>query len=271
MDKSKKSWLSFFRKLIKQKQSENNENHEIGNNSLAEDLEQLLEARDMKVSEIMIPRADLVAISASLSLEEIRNKFIETGFLRLIMYGKDLDDILGFIHLKDFFKATAQENASLHNLVRKTIYAAKSTKCFNLFEKMKQEDIDIAVILDEYGGIEGVISIERLMEQIMNTIQNSHDEEDNDGLLIEQINDNIYIMDARTSIQKVEELFKDVEFLSEEEGEYETIGGFILSYLDRVPSKGEIFNHVGGLEVEIIESTSRAIKKVKITRIHNIT
>jgi CBS domain containing-hemolysin-like protein len=155
--------------------------------------------------------------------------------------------------------------------VRKTIYAAKSTKCFSLFEKMKQEDIDIAVILDEYGGIDGVISVERLMEQMMNTIQNSHDEEDNDGLLIQQINDNIYILDARTSIQKVEELFKDVEFLSEEEGEYETIGGFILSYLDRVPSKGETFSHVGGLEVEIIESTSRAIKKVKITGMNNLT
>lgn len=271
MDNSKKGFFSFFRKLMKHKQSEADQNHDMSERSLAEDLEQLLEARDMKVAEIMIPRADLVAISGSLSLEEIKNKFIETGFLRLIIYGKDLDDILGFVHLKDFFKETSKESQSLDHILRKTIYGAKSTKCFSLFEKMKQEDIDIAVILDEYGGIEGVISIERLMEQIMNTIQNSHDEEDNDRLLIKQINNNTYIMDARTSIQKVEELFQDVECLSEEEGEYETIGGFILSYLDRVPSKGEVFSNVGGLEIEIVESTSRAINKVKITRINNLT
>lgn len=269
MAKSKKSWFAFFRKLIRQTQSESNENHDTSQHNITEDLEQLLEARDMKVAEIMIPRADLVAMSASSSVEEIRCKFIETGFLRLTIYGKDLDDIVGFIHLKDLFKSITQEGISLNNLIRKTIYAAKSTKCFSLFEKMKYEDVDIAVILDEYGGIEGMISIERLMEEIMSTIQNSHNEEDKDGLSIQQINDNMYILDARTSIQKVEELFNDVEFLSEEEGEYETIGGFILSYLDRVPSKGEKFNHVGGLEIEIIESTSRVIKKIKITRVNN--
>lgn len=269
MEKNKKNWLSFFRKLIRQTQAEANENHDTCQHNIAEDLEQLLEARDMKVVEIMIPRADLVAMSASSSLEEIKNKFISTKFLRLIIYGKDLDDIIGFIHLKDLFKAITQEGISLNQLIRKTIYAAKSTKCFGLFEKMKHEDVDIAIILDEYGGIEGMISIERLMEEVMSTIQNSHNEEDKGGLLIQQINDNMYILDARTSIQKVEELFNDVEFLSEEEGEYETIGGFILSYLDRVPSKGEKFNHVGGLEIEIIESTNRVIKKIKIIRVNN--
>ena len=271
MDKNKTTFLSFFKKLMTKKQSEHEQNNEIRNNSLAEDFEQLLQARDMKVGEIMIPRADLVAISNSLSLDEIKYKFAETGFLRLIIYGKDLDDTLGFIHLKDLFKAMAVGQTGLDTIVKKTIYAAKSTKCFNLFEKMKQEDIDIAVILDEYGGIEGVISIERLMEQIINTVRNSHDYEDHDKPSIQKIKDNIYIVDARTAIQKVEELFEDVEYLSEEEGEYETIGGFILSYLDRVPTKGEILSHIDGLEIEILESTSRAIKKVKITQINNIT
>lgn len=271
MGKNKKSWFAFFRKLMNKKQSEINEGDENKNHSIEEDLEQLLEARDMKVAEVMIPRADLVAISGSSTLDEIKNKFIETGFMRLILYGKDLDDIIGFIDLKDLFKAISKGDTPVNSLIKKTIYAAKSTKCFSLFEKMKQENVEITVILDEYGGIEGIISIERLMEEIMSTIQNSDDDEDKDGLAIEQVSDSVYIIDARTSIQKVEELFNDVGFLSEEEGEYETIGGFILSYLDKIPSKGEKFNHVGGLEVEIIESTNRVIKKVKITRVNNST
>lgn len=266
MEKNKKSWFSSLMRLVRHKKSEVNESNDEEDNSIAEDLEQLLEARDMKVAEVMIPRADLVAINASSSPEEIKNKFIETGFLRLIVYGKDLDDIIGFIQLKDLIKLSTNDTSSI---IKKTIYAAKSTKCFSLFEKMKHENVDMAVILDEYGGIEGVISIERIMEQIISTIQNSHDEEDKDGVSVQQISDSVYILDARTSIQKVEELFEDVEFLSEEEGEYETIGGFILSYLDKVPSKGEKFNHVGGLEIEILDSTSRVIKKVKITRVNN--
>jgi CBS domain containing-hemolysin-like protein len=264
MEKNKKSFLGFLTKIFSRKKSEINEIKYDENNNIAEDLEQLLEARDMKVAEVMIPRADLVAINASSSPEEIKNKFIETGFLRLIVYGKDLDDIIGFIQLKDLIKLSTNDTSSI---IKKTIYAAKSTKCFSLFEKMKHENVDMAVILDEYGGIEGVISIERLMDQIISTI--SHDEEYKDCLSIEQISDNVYILDGRTSIPKVEELFKDVEFLSEEEGEYETIGGFILSYLDKIPIKGEKFNHVGGLEIEILDSTSRAIKKVKITRVNS--
>jgi CBS domain containing-hemolysin-like protein len=134
---------------------------------------------------------------------------------------------------------------------------------------MKEEDVEVAIILDEYGGIEGVISIERLVEKMLGTMPNVLDEETQTELIIEHLSDNSYILDARTSIQKVEEIFEDVEFLSEEEGEYETIGGFILSYLDRVPSKGEKFTHSGGLEVEIVDASSRIIKTIKITRVKN--
>lgn len=266
----RKTFCSSFQKIWS-RFSDNNEKKEISNvdHHNAEAVEGLTEAREMKVAEIMIPRADVVAISASSSLKEIKDKFIETGFLRLIVYGKDLDDVIGFIHLKDLFAYVSSNEAefSAHKMTRKTIYAARSTRCFTLLSKMKQECVEIAVILDEYGGIEGVISIERLTEQILTTIQNNDSEEVQSGLAIQQIHDNVYILDARTSIQKVEELFQNVEFLSEEEGEYETIGGFILSYLDRVPAKGERFTHIGGLEVEIIESTNRTIKVVKITKV----
>lgn len=272
MDKHKTRWFSIIKRLLYRRSFDSNDNLMIKNYDIAAEVEQLLEARDMKVSEIMIPRADVVAISITSSIQDIKEKFLETKFLRLLLYRNDLDDIVGLIYLKDFFaflfnKDKEHKDFAINNILRKTIYAARSTKCFTLFNKMKQENVDIAVILDEYGGIEGVISIEKLMEQIMNTIQNNDNEEIQANVSIQQLNDREYILDARTSIQKVEELFEDVEFLSEEEGKYETIGGFILSYLDRIPLKGEKFNHIGGIEVEIIESTNRAIKKIKITRI----
>ncbi len=245
------------------------ENGVVHKRDFGADLEQLAELHEMKVSEIMIPRADLLAISINSSFSEIKKKFIETKFWRIVFYNKDLDDIVGFINLKDFFQfIDAQDNNfAIDKIIKKTIYAARSTKCLALLSKMKQGGFEVSVVLDEYGGIEGIITIEKLLGNMVISMQDFVEEESQSGLLIEKINDNIYILDARTSIQKVEELFADAGFLSEEEGEYETIGGFILSYLDMVPSKGEKFEHVGGLQVEIIDSTNRAIKKVKITRV----
>lgn len=269
-----KTFLFLLKQLFVRESREVSDLQNIPGNKhdFTDDLEQLIDMRDMKVAEIMIPRADLIAISVNSTLEEIKAKFIETKFLRLILYGKDLDDIVGFINLRDFFIFIADNNKdfSVETIMKKTIYAARSTKCFALLDKMKQGDFEIAVILDEYGGIEGIISIEKLLESMVTKTEESDEEESQSGLLIQKIHDNIYILDARTSIQKVEELFDDAGFLSEEEGEYETIGGFILSYLDKVPAKGEKFEHVGGLQVEIVDSTNRAIKKVKITRVEKI-
>lgn len=256
-------------KIFKKPQQENVEQEEI-----SDELEQpdaLHEAKEIRVSEIMIPRTDVFAMSINSSLEEVKQNFLRTNFMRLFVYNKDLDDIVGFIHLKDVFAyiCNGNDGFAVNSFMKKTMYATRSTKCFMLFQKMQQENVETAVILDEYGGIEGVISIERLIEQVLNTIQTSQEEEEESNLTFKQINDNVYLLDGRTSIQKIEELFEDVEFLSEEEGQYETIGGFILSYLDRVPHKGEKFTHDGGLEVEIVDSTSRVIKIVKITRVNN--
>ncbi len=266
----KKKITSFFSKKPKQQ----NESVKSLSAGVSEDkmVEHFLEARNVKASEIMVPRADVIAINVESTLEEFKEKFLQTGFLRLLVYRKDLDDIVGFINLKDLFAHICGQKHEfvIEDMVSKTIYTARSTRCFVLFERMKEEDVEVAVILDEYGGIEGVISIERLIEKMLGTMPHVIDEENQTEPSIEHLTDDSYILDARTSIQKVEEIFEDVEFLSEEEGEYETIGGFILSYLDRVPSKGEKFTHNGGLEVEIVDANSRAIKTIKITRVKNL-
>jgi magnesium and cobalt transporter len=264
----KKKLNSLFH--IKQHQEQNN----LSSGCDAEDemIEHFLEARDMKAAEIMVPRADVVAVTIDSNLDVLKEKFLSTGFLRLLVYRKDLDDIVGFIHLKDVFAqiCSNDKNFKIDNIITKTIYTARSTRCFTLFEKMKEEDVEVAVILDEYGGIEGVISIERLVEKMLGTMPNVLDEETQALPAVRMLSENSCVVDARTPIQKLEEMFDDVEFLSEEEGEYETIGGFILSYLDRVPVKGEKFTHEGGLEVEIVDATSRTVKTVKVTRVKNL-
>lgn len=275
-NKRKDSFISILKKKlnllfhIKHHQEQNTQTS--GCEAEDEMIEHFLEARDMKAAEIMVPRADVVAVSIDSNLEILKEKFLSTGFLRLLVYRKDLDDIVGFIHLRDVFAqiCSNDKNFKIDNIITKTIYTARSTRCFALFEKMKEEDVEVAVILDEYGGIEGVISIERLVEKMLGTMPNVLDEETQALPAVRILSENSCVVDARTPIQQLEEIFDDVEFLSEEEGEYETIGGFILSYLDKVPAKGEKFTHEGGLEVEIVDATSRAVKTVKVTRVKNL-
>ncbi len=231
---------------------------------------QLLDAREMKAAEIMIPRADIVAIDADISLEKLKEKFVLTGFIRLIVYKKDLDEIMGFVHLRDFFaylynNQQPYNHFSVMSILSKAIYAARSTRCFSLFCKMKDEGAGMSVILDEYGGIEGIVSIERLVEKMFGIVPTRKETEQQIQPSIQKISRSSYIIDARTSIQEIEEILGNATFLSEEEGAYETIGGFVLSYLDRIPTTSEKFLHPSGLEIEIIEATARVIKTIKIT------
>jgi magnesium and cobalt transporter len=251
--------LSFFKRL-KQTEDRSEEKEEII-------VEEFLESTSIKVSEIMMPRADLVAIAAETKKDEITKIFIDKGFLRLLVYSKDLDDIIGFIDLRDFFPIVARgENLTMNKILKKTLYTTRSTKALDLLSKLQKAELEIAIVLDEYGGIEGLVTIEKLAEKLLTPLSS---EEENDNNNITKINDTSYILDGRTAIQKVQELFNDLDFLSEEEGEYETISGFVLSYLDRVPSQGEKFTHPKGLEVSILDANTRLVKTVKITRIEN--
>ena len=220
---------------------------------------------NIKVSEIMIPRADLVAVALDSSKEDITKLFLETGFLRLLVYGKDLDDIIGFLDLRVFFPLfVKEETVNINKIIQKPLYTTRSTKALQLFDRLEKEESDLAIVLDEYGGIEGMVIIEKLMEKLITPLQKDEEEESN---RITKISDSSYILDGRTPIQKVQELFTDLDFLSEEEGEYETISGFVLSYLDKVPTQGEKFTHPKGLEVSIMDANTRLVKTVKITRL----
>ncbi len=224
-------------------------------------IKNLLSFRELKVSEVMIPRTDTIAIPRESSFEEIKELFIKNGYTRMPVYGRDLDDVVGFIHIKDFTPyIDGTKSFDLSKVMRKIIYAPRSTKCLHLLSEMRNTRTHVAVILDEYGGTEGMVVIENLIEKIVGDIRDEHDKDSK--IFITKIGEEKYIVDARASIQDVEEILNFS--LSQEDGEYETFGGFILSYLDRIPNKGEKFLHPMGLEVEITDADPRKIKSTKI-------
>lgn len=227
-------------------------------------LENLLSFRELKVGEVMIPRTDIIGIEYFSSLEECKEKFISSGHTRMPVYRSNLDDIVGFAHVKDFIPyIDGKREFTLDKIIRKVTYSPRSSKCINLLADMQQNTTHLAVVLDEYGGTEGIVVIENLVERIVGDIRDEHDKDMH--ISIQNIAMNTYIIDARAAILDVEEELDII--LSEEDGDYETFGGFILSYLDKIPEKGEKIYHPVGIELEILDAEPRKIKSIKVIKV----
>lgn len=272
--------MTFFNKLStiirnqihKKKEGTVVDRHVHTSHAVNQIAEYLGEYRDARVSEIMIPRTEIIAMPITANTQEIYTRFVSTQLTRIPIYKKNLDDIIGFIHVKDFllFVGESKKMFDINNVLRSVIYTPRSTKCIDLLTKMRTEGTHLAVILDEYGGTEGLVAISCLIGGLIGDINDEHDKHSNSCDEIVEIEQNTYILDAKTTIQDLEKKIGELEFLSEEEGEYETIGGFILAYLGHIPEKGTKFQHPSGLEVEILEANQRKIDKIKIQFQHKV-
>lgn len=176
---------------------------------------------DKMVREIMIPRTDMICIKKNYSEERIFSIIEETGYTRYPVVEKDKDDILGFVHIKDLYNQKFKQNQiNIENILREIIYVPEMTAINKLFEKLKKEKSQIAVVIDEYGGTSGLVTIEDVLEEIVGDIQ---DEFDKEILDIKQINDNTYIINGRTSINEINEYF-DIDI---EHNGFDSIGGWL--------------------------------------------
>lgn len=213
------------------------------------------------VHDIMIPRADICAINIDIDPGELNNIMSSKGYARILVYENNLDNVLGFIHIKDLFKSITIKRYDLKDLIRQHIVSSHTTKLMNLLLMMQQKKTHISVVIDEYGGVSGIVTFEDIVESLVGSIEDEHDKFKNEDYHF--INKNSIIASARIKIDKVEKVFGIV--LMEGKHEFETISGLILDIAGYIPKKGEKFKVLDKLEVEIIEVTPRIIKEVKIT------
>ncbi|RZI47595.1 CBS domain-containing protein [Rickettsiales endosymbiont of Peranema trichophorum] len=239
--------------------------HDLTDSILSEEkvmLKNFIDFRDLKASEVMVPRTDIIAIPQDSSFDDLQEKFIVSGNTRLPVYQSTLDDIVGFIHMKDFFPyiIRKKETFDLAKIMRELLYIPRSMKIMDLLAKMRHSRIHIAIIVDEYGGTDGLLTIEDIIEEIIGDIEDEHDVVDTLELVSSR--GNVFMIDGRARITDIEERF-GISFTSEED-DYETFGGFIASYLGRIPNKGEKFTHPAGLELEIVESDGRKVRLAEV-------
>lgn len=226
-------------------------------------LTNLLRLEDKTVEDIMLPRSDIVAIKLTTSIEELGNYIkSEMPHTRTLIYDGTLDNIVGFIHIKDLLKAiVTKQNCRLKKLIRKHIIAAPSMKLLDLLAKMRREKTHIAIVVDEYGGTDGMVTIEDLIEEIVGQINDEHDgKSDNDHYKI--VNGSTIISNARVEVEVLEEIIG--EKLKNEDDEFDTIGGLVLTKTGNVPTIGTQINISGNIEIEVTDATPRSLKQVKI-------
>lgn len=225
-------------------------------------LENTLRLRRQTVEDVMVPRIDIAAVDVDLSVPEVVQRIAETHHSRLPVYENHLDQVLGLIHVKDILPlAGTEEPPPLRSLLRPVMVVAPSMRVLDLLLKMQLERIHMALVVDEFGGIDGLVTIEDLVEQIVGDIEDEHEREED--LTMEQRPDGTLIADARVLLEDFEAEVGDV-FTDEERENIDTLGGLVFTLVGRVPGRGEIVAHPSGIEFEILEGDPRRLKRLRI-------
>ena len=211
-----------------------------------------------------------MAIELNSSLQNIRDLAVDSGHTRVPVYEDSLDSIKGFIHVKDLLPLLGNGTEGFHvnQIMRQVVFVPENMKISDLLLKMRLSGVHLAIVVDEYGGTNGLVTLEDLFEEIVGDIQDEHDDPEEVAELKWSSNGTV-IVDAKTRIDELEEAL-DIDFIPDEleDGEdYDTLGGLIFSQLGHVPSKGETFQHDSGIEMEVLEANDRRIKTVRLTRI----
>ena len=224
-------------------------------------IQSILEFKDTVVREVMIPRTEIVAVSAGATIEEIVQIISTYGHTRMPVYRGDIDHIIGVINVKDLLKFWSREltEKDLLSILRKPYYIPETKNISQLLHELKEKKYHLAIVIDEYGGTAGLVTLEDLMEEIIGEIHDEHDIQE-PGIVAEP--DGYILVDGRVEIEELEEYF-GVTF---DEGKYETLGGLILNAIKRIPATGETI-YIDNLEMFIVAADERKIKKVRIRKI----
>ncbi|VBB69862.1 Magnesium and cobalt efflux protein CorC [invertebrate metagenome] len=229
-------------------------------------LSNVLHMHNITARDIMVPRADIVAIEASNSLKQIVKVMASTGHSRLPVFRNTLDDILGMVHIKDIIiVGPAGRSISWESIVRPILFIAPSVRIMNLLIEMRARRTHMALVVDEYGGVDGLITIEDLVEALVGSIEDEHDIGAKPQFLLYE--DGITAeADARLSLETFEEHVGQVLSSDEREGT-STLGGLIFYLASRVPARGELITHPSGMKFEVLDADARRVKHL---RVHNL-
>jgi hemolysin (HlyC) family protein len=253
-------------------------------------LQNILHLRERRVEDVMVPRTDIIAVQQDIALTELMKVFASAGHSRLVVYDDTLDDAVGMVHIRDlisYMTARAQARAqakpgrkkpppagldfkatdlsvplSTAKLIRDILFVPPSMPAMDLLARMQASRIHLALVIDEYGGADGVVSMEDIVEQIVGEIEDEHDEDVPPNVVRQP--DGSFLADARARLEDVTAIVGARFDVGDIADEVDTLAGYIATRIGRVPVRGELVPGPGGFEIEVLDADPRRVKKLKI-------
>ena len=253
-------------------------------------LRNILSLHERRIADVMVHRADMIEVKRDIPLGELMDIFESAAHSRLVVYNESLDDPEGMVHIRDllaFMTAKARVSSAAKtrrrkpppagldlravdlalplseaNIIRKLLYVPPSMRAIDLLAQMQASRIHLALVVDEYGGTDGLVSIEDIVEQIVGEIDDEHDSDEPPAIVRQP--DNSFIADARARLDDVRAVIGN-EFVTGEAGEdVDTLGGYLVSHVGRLPVRGEVISGPGNFEVEVLDADPRRVKRLRI-------
>ena len=261
---NKEDILNFISKVEKETEpSENNQMLEgINEKNL---IKNILNLNEKNVEDVMVPRAEIISIEKKKTIKEILLVIKNESHSRMPVYDQNLDNVLGFLHIKDVIKNINNKNFIINDILREVLYVAPKSPILELLKRMRSSRIHMGLVVDEFGGIDGLVTIEDLVEEIVGEIEDEHDAED-DEIKIKKINDRTIIVDASYKIIELEDLFQ-LKIKEAKEEEIDTVGGLVSYVANKVPNINEVFVFNNQLKFKILKADERRVIALEVKKI----
>ena len=229
-------------------------------------IKNILDLDDKSVEDIMVPRAEIVAIEKNQNIKEIYSIVENESHSRMPVYESNLDNVLGFLHVKDLLTRLPTNKFELQNVIRDILYVAPKSPILDLLKRMRSSRIHMGLIVDEFGGVDGLITIEDLVEEIVGEIEDEHDAEDNE-ILLHKIDERTIIVNASYKINDLEKYY-NIKINSKNEEEIDSVGGLLFYIANKVPKKNQIYKFKNILQFKVMKASARRIESIEIKKIN---
>ena len=261
-DSSKEEILN----LIANEVSDDDKLNSTDDNNEKNLIKNILQLENTSVEDVMVPRGEIISVDIKKDYNQIFDIIKEESHSRLPVYENNLDNIIGFFHVKDFIKIN-KNDFSLKTILREVLYVAPKSPILELLKRMRTSRIHIALVVDGIGGVDGLVTIEDLVEEIVGEIEDEHDAEDIDEEIIKK-EKNMLEVNASYRVEDLEKYFKiNLDFADEDE--VETVGGLVFSKINRIPKANEEFNIDNIVNIKVLKANERKIITVQIRKILN--
>ena len=261
-DSSKEEILNF----IASEEESNDENDAADDNNEKNLIKNILQLENKSVEDVMVPRGEIISIDIKQNYDQIFDIIKDESHSRLPVYEKNLDNIIGFFHVKDFITVNKNE-FNLSSILREVLYVAPKSPILELLKRMRASRIHIALVVDGVGGVDGLVTIEDLVEEIVGEIEDEHDAEDVDEEIIKK-DKNLLEVSASYRVDDLEKHFNiNLDFADEDE--VETVGGLVFSKINRIPKSNEEFDIDDIVNIKVLRANERKILTVQIRKIVN--